>query len=877
MSIVSKEINGINQTDMFTEGQATRGGLLDLRLGTTDINMICATCGLGPSECHGHQGHTDLAEPVFHFGYLEIIKNILSCICLRCSKLLIYKNEIEIQSILKSAVKGKNRFAEIKRLTSNINFCARVDQNCGIAIPKIKKDIKKGSGIIQLVAITNLQNINMNEETNIIDKKKQIKEILTPRMVYDILKNVSDSDYRIMGFDPSIYRPEDLIIKVFPIPPIAIRPSVRMSISSITNYEDMLTGKLVDIIKANIRIRKQIDKEVTSGEEQKYLNENVQLLQYHIATYFDNENMNLPKSEQKSGGRATKSISDRIKGKTGRIRGNLMGKRTDFSARTVITSDPNLSLDELGVPIKIAMNITFPEVVTPYNIDDMIKLVKNGRNIYPGANFVIPGNTIDSKKYTIDLRYRKKGIKLKPGDIVERHLIEGDTVLFNRQPSLHKLSMMAHKIKVINNDKLATFRINVSVTTPYNADFDGDEMNMFVPQSIQTQLELKYIADVSKQIITPKTSEPIIKLVQDTLIGTYQMTEKRSNIDWHDAMNIVINCNNIDYSIIKKTNIDTYELYSSIMPLLININEINKVNIVNGKLIFGVINNKILNGKIINIIWDRYGPDITKDFIDNSQKLIINYLLKDGFTVGLGDAIIPNKERIEIKKYLKEKIIEVQHLLTEIENYPNLLDTETFERQLFSILTKAKGDVPKMIKDKVNKDNHFYKMIESGAKGNDINLGQIIGALGQDVLKFARIEKKVCNRTMVHFCQNDDTAESRGYITNSYYDGLDPNEFYFHHMVGREGLIDTAIKSVIGETKIIIFDNNIIKQVEIGKFIDKYLKENSNNIIIDLTNNEYREELKLSTPIYIPTTDLQGNTSWGLITAITRHNTSKIL
>lgn len=873
MSVVSKELNGINQTDMFTEGQATRGGLLDQRLGTTDTNTLCTTCGQRSTECHGHHGHTDLAEPVFHYGFLDIIKGILGCICIRCSKLLLYRNEEEIRNILKITSKGKIRFAEIKKLTANIAYCSRTDQNCGAPVPKIKKDIKKSSITIQLIAISNLQD---NSETNVINRKKQTKEILTPKIIYTILKNISDEDCRIMGFDPNIFRPEDFIIKIFPIPPIAIRPSVKMSISSTTNYEDMLTGKLVDIIKANIRIIKQINKDSISGEESKYFNENIQLLQYHVTTFYNNENIGLPISEQRSGGRATKSISDRIRGKTGRIRGNLMGKRTDFSARTVITSDPNLSLDELGVPIKIAMNITFPEIVTLYNIDSLSKLVKNGRYIYPGANFVIPSSlSNDNKRYIIDLRYRKKGIKLKLGDIVERHLHDGDTVLFNRQPTLHKLSMMCHRVKIINDHKLLTFRINVSVTTPYNADFDGDEMNMFTPQSIITQLEIQYIADVSKQIITPKNSMPIIKLKQDTVIGTYQITDPDIIIDWRDAMNMIANCNNVDFYRITKKNITGQELFSVIMPPLINITEGNKLSIINGKLLKGTINSKILNDRIINVCWDRYKSAITKDFIDNSQKLIISYHLYNGFSVGLQDAKIQKSDSIDIKKYMTEKTLEVQHLLTEIENYPELLDSETFEYIVCKFLEAVKGDMPKMIIQKLNSSNNFYSLIDSGARGGAINLGQITCGLGQDVLKFARIEKRVNNRSTVHFCQNDDTAESRGFIINSYFDGLTPSEFYFHHMTGREGLIDTSIKSVTYDTLIIINEVNVYSQYKIGEWIDTLMLTSSKGITIDL--EEEREELKLHYEVLIPTMDLFGNTSWGKITSVTRHKSTKIL
>jgi len=873
MSVVRQDIHGINQTDTQTDGQATRGGLLDPRLGTTELGILCATCGQNNNKCYGHSGHTDLAEPVFHFGYLDIVKSVLSCICLNCSKLLIYKNEEEMNEILKSNKRGKNRFAEVKKLTSNISYCARTEQNCGVPVSKIKKDVKKGSGIIQIVAETNVQSSGSEEGPAQSSDKKKIRKILTPRMVYDILKNVSDEDYYIMGFDPSKCRPEDFIIKVFLIPPIAIRPSVKMSLSSSTNYEDMLIGKLVDIIKTNIRIRKQLDKEI-SGEEPKYLDLNIQLLQYHIATYFDNENMSLPKSEQKSGGKPTKSISDRIRGKTGRIRGNLMGKRVDFSARTVITSDPNLSLDELGVPIKIAMNITFPEVVTLYNIDEMNKLVKNGRFIYPGANNIKPYHMNDSKRHLIDLRYRKKGIKLRPGDIVERHIKDGDAVLFNRQPSLHKLSMMSHRVKVINDDRLATFRINVTVTTPYNADFDGDEMNMFVPQQIQTQMELTQIANASLHIITPRTSGTIIKLKQDAVVGSYLITDKNVNVPWKEVMNILMNCTNIDSQLkkIKKVDINTHKLFSTILPQSINYIDGDKIEIKNSELIKGIVNGNILNDSIIGNSWDRHGPKQTKDFIDNIQRLVVNYFLTRGFTTGLSDAMTTTAENADVRKYLEEKMLEVQHLITEIENFPDLIDAETFEEQIYSLLMVVRSEVAKKIMKKSNSSNNFYAMIASKSKGSDINLGQIVGGNGQDILQFKRIQKKVNGRSIVHFCQNDDTAAGRGFLVGSFFSGLEPHEFYFHHMAGREGLIDTAIKSVTGDTKLVIIENGKTKLVNIGDWIDALLVNNS-----DIQLDDDRELLRLNNDVYIPTTDLDGKVSWGQITAITRHNPSAVL
>lgn len=468
---------GITIPEAFDNGEPKQGGLIDKRLGVTDYNMVCDTCGLMTNDCPGHFGHTELPEEVYHFGYLDILKNVLNCVCLSCSKLLITKSKDEIIETLGSSF-GKNRFAKIKKLTSNVKFCQHPDNNCGKPVGKISKEITK-SGTIQLI-VTYMVDAKTDDVADgqavpvAGSKKKKNTEPLTPTRVYNICRNIDDSDCRIMGFDPEKSRPESFIINHFPIPPVAIRPSVRLEMLSSGPSEDGLTSKLADIVKDSGRLRKQKDKTLVTGEESKYNQNYSQMLQYDVATYYDNEST-LPKSEQK-GAKASKSVSERLKGKTGRIRGNLMGKRVDFSARTVITSDPNLGLDELGVPIKTAMNITFPEVVTPSNIDKLSKFVQNGKDVYPGANFVISMRNSD-KKSKIDLRYRKKSVKLHNGDIVERHLIDNDPVLFNRQPSLHKMSLMCHKAKVIKDETLNTFRLNVTVTTPYNADFDGDDVS----------------------------------------------------------------------------------------------------------------------------------------------------------------------------------------------------------------------------------------------------------------------------------------------------------------------------------------------------------------------------------------------------------------
>ena len=793
-SSVSKDEYGIYLPESYENSEPKRGGLVDTRLGITDLNLDCAYCGLKAKDCPGHFGHTELAEPVFHTLFFPSVKNILNCICLRSSRLLAHKFPDEL-AIIDRLYKGKKKFNEIRKLSSNVK-----ESDVGVPVPKIKHEVKKGSGSIIILAETNLSQV-ISEDGEVLNNKPII-DILTPRDVFNIFRNISDEDWRLMGYYPELYRPEDLIISTFPIPPVAIRPSIRADFLTTNVYEDDLTHKLADIIKTNEKLRKQKEKEIHSGEQSKYGTDLHNFLQYHIATYFENDKDSFLTCEQKVGNKKFKSISERLKGKPGRIRGNLMGKRVNFSARSVITSDPNLKLHELGIPKKIAMDITFPEVVTPYNIERLTKLVKNGRYIYPGANYIIQGNSLgNSSVREYDLRYRKKTIKLRYGDIVERHLVNGDPVLFNRQPSLHKLSMMCHLVNVIDNDKLNTFRLNVNVTEPYNADFDGDEMNMFAPQSIQTQTELLQIADVRKQIISPMDSKPVISPVQDSVLGSYKLSLDDVKIDWHDYMNLItfIRDDGNDNFNIKKIKIKknhTYsgiDLFNNIIPKNINV-ETGKVKVRNGTIVNGPIFKKI-NNTIISNCWDRHGHIITQTYIDNIQRLITNWLLMEGFSVGLGDCFISKEKKTAIVEELEKKKLEINHLITEIENNPELMDANIFEASIQSNLSAQKGEIQKMIQNDIDKNNNFFVMSTSGSKGKPVNMSEIMGAIGQQIFIFERIQKTVNNRTLPHFFQNDDTPLARGYIEHSYLDGLTPQEFFFHHMSGREGLIDTAIKT----------------------------------------------------------------------------------
>lgn len=779
--------NGVELPELFDNMEPKKSGLIDTRMGTTDPNIYCATCGFNSANCVGHFGHITLEEPVYHMGYIQYDKKILSRVCLRCSKLLVHKNEAELEELLKNK-SNKARWNEIGNISKSVQMCQKQFSGCGTPVSKIRLEIKSTD-------ISMYSEISINQsagEGSAETFKKKIRQLITPEICYNIFKNISDKHCRMMGLTS---RPELTILKKFPVPPVAVRPSFKVDFMASSTKEDDLTHKLSDILKINIKLRRYKN---STTDNTKFNINHTYLLQYHCATYYDNETSGLPKSEQR--GKPSKSLASRLKGKEGRIRGNLMGKRVDFSARTVVTGDPTIDVDELRVPLKIAMTLTFPETVTPNNIDRLQELVKNGRDKYPGANFVFPLGSYDSnsdrKVLPIDLRYRKEKVVLRFGDIVERHIVDGDDVLFNRQPTLHKLSMMGHRIKVINDEDLSTFGLCPNTTKPYNADFDGDEMNLFLPQSIQTQIELSEIANVRHQIISPRTGFPSIGAIQDNILGAFNLTNPSMHIHWKDAMNIISYTSIDDFSSFKKN--ESYKgskMFSLIIPSKINI-DLAGATIKNGNIEKGVIKGAHIGNKqdsITHFIWNEYDTDAAVNFLNNVQKLVNNFNFYNGFSVGIGDLEISKDVYDNICKIIEQKKLEINHTITDMENNPDIVDNVSFENSIKDELNAVGQNMAVIILDDIKSDNNFGIQIKSGARGEGSNMSQMIVCLGQQNVEGARIKKKANNRSLPYFHQNDDSGPGRGFITSPFIKGMTPSEFIMHNISAREGLINTAI------------------------------------------------------------------------------------
>ena len=777
----------ITTQETFIGNEPVIGGLFDPRMGVIDNGKVCKTCEQRNNFCNGHFGHLVLAKPVFYYHFIPMIIKILKCVCVRCSKLLFSSDMDEVKQILKKK-SGKSRWTVLSVLGSKIKVCgAHNDCGCGAEQPeKITKD--------------GLNKINVEWKGD-PEKLKSIQ--MSAELILKIFSRMSDTDCEILGFSRHWCRPDWMICSVLSIPPPCVRPSVRQDNNQ--RMEDDLTHKLIDIIKTNKTIMHKIENNANA----QVIDEWTSVLQYHIATLVDNEIPGIAPACQRSG-RPLKSIRQRLKSKEGRIRGNLMGKRVDYSARSVITPDPGIGIDELGVPIKIASNLTYPEIVTPYNIERLYKMVKNGPYNHPGAKTLKrQDKSMISLKHVVT-----QDIVLEYGDIVNRHLIDGDVVLFNRQPSLHRMSMMAHKVKVMEG---STFRLNVSVTSPYNADFDGDEMNMHVPQSISAQTELLNLAYVPYQIVSPRENKPCISIVQDTLLGVNRLTRSNVSMTLKDSMNMI--CWNdgyssklLDYMDKEVTGIN---MFSSILPN-INLRMGNKqydmddgetsnnfIVMEKGMLKQGRLDKDIFSKSsrgLIHTIYNDYGENTAKDFLNNIQYLVNQYLLNTGFSVGISDLIADKNTNSKMKKEIQDKKMQVnkviEHLhLNVFENFSGKTNNMEFESRVNKILNEASSKVGKVGVQSLTANNRMTTMVKAGSKGNDINIAQMVSCLGQQNVDGKRIPYGFTDRTLPHYHKYDDGAESRGFVENSFINGLNPQEFFFHAMGGREGLIDTAVKT----------------------------------------------------------------------------------
>jgi len=780
----------ITSRDTYTNNKPVIGGLFDPRMGVLEPGLICPTDGKNYMESPGYHGHIELARPVLYVQFITEILHILDCVCFKCSKLKISKS-IYAKAL---SLRPEARWKFVYHLAKNVSRCgAETDDGCGNLQPTIKK--------VDLATIT----------AEWVDKDKKAEKMsitVSPEMILKIFKRISDEDISFMGFSPIYSRPEWMICQVLSVPPPSVRPSVKHDAQQ--RSEDDLTHILCSIIKTN----KILHDKIQNNAPANIIDDNRTTLQYFIATQVDNKIPGVAPVAQRSG-RPLKSIKERLNGKGGRMRGNLMAKRVDFSARSVITADPNISISELGIPMKIAKNITKPVYVNKLNIDFLTKLVRNGPDIHPGAKL------LEKDGQTITLRYcDRDSLVLEEGNIVHRHMMNGDAVLFNRQPSLHRMSMMCHIAKIMKRGD--TFRMNVADTKPYNADFDGDEMNLHMPQDPEAEAELRYLAAVPYQIISPANHKSIIGVYQDSMLGAFQFTRENVRFNARETMNLLMMFNGVNESHLLETlekngSMTCFEILTQILPplsLKYKTNSFNDKmdNEVNSNKVLEIRNGQYIRGQmdkgtladgtkgLLHRICNDYGNMASAKFIDDLQNIVTEYMKTSSFSVGISDLISDQTTKQEILAVITKKKQDVKDLIDQIqlgvfENNTGKTNEDEFENQVNNILNKATSELGKIGREKLGKNNRFVIMVNAGSKGQDLNISQMISCIGQQNVDGKRIPYGFENRTLPHFSKFDDSPLARGFVESSYIKGLSPQELFFHAVSGRIGLIDTAVKT----------------------------------------------------------------------------------
>ncbi|MEM2636805.1 MAG: DNA-directed RNA polymerase subunit A' [Candidatus Korarchaeota archaeon] len=833
--LASVEVNTPNTYDQ--DGIPIEHGILDEKMGTTEPSRRCRTCGGEINQCPGHFGLIKLSTPVINVLFIKQINNALTATCKKCGKVVLKESTIE--EIMKKYRIPKNTpfpqdaVQEVCRKARNVKTCPY----CGT--PKNKIVLEKPYFFYENISETDVEygdleetedneereEIEEHEEESVQQEEEIIQELrkrekknsvrfnrpLDPKDIRSWLQTIPDDQLYYIGMNPNRGKAAYMIFSNLPVAPITVRPTITLELGK--RAEDDLTYELFQIIHTNEKYRDIIER----GPAIQMIRDTKNLLQFHVAAYIDNEQPSFPQSRHRNN-KPIKGIVQRIKGKEGRFRNNLLGKRVNFSARTVISPDPYLSLNEVGVPEYVAKILTIPVRVTPWNIEKMKELVRRGSASLNGANYVIKK---DGTRKRLDPWIEEKpeqvAESLEVGDIVERHLQDGDIVLFNRQPSLHRMSIMAHRAKILPH---RTFRLNLCACHPYNADFDGDEMNLHVLQSPDARVEAEELMLVEWQILSPRYGAPVMGLIQDFITASYMLTRDETIFDPEEVMQMCT-WGGIEIKEPIRKQIPGKEVFSLLLPPDLNYKTRSKmadlcdkkdklcfekynVNIENGKLISGVIDKKSIAPEIaeslIHIIAREYGQNKAREFIDNYSRMLLWYLGSLGITFRYHDTKVDsNTQKLMMEEYKKaldtiDKLNELW-ITDQYEPKHGLSKKESFEADIKNVLRELRDKFGDLCEKSMGLKNNAVIMYGCGSRGNKTNLAQMAGCVGQTSVSGKRIFNGYYNRTLPHFKWNSMAVDAHGFIISSFYQGLNPIEFFFHAMGGREGLVDTAIKT----------------------------------------------------------------------------------
>lgn len=884
------EISDRNLYNLDAERNPTRHGPLDRRLGITTKTHLCETCGQEQRTCNGHWGYVRLEAACFHIGFLAFTIDILNQICKSCSRVLM--TEADRRSHLKLLRRPNLDSFQRRKLLKKVQIeCRKVRRcpRCDASNGPVRKVVGHACKLVHLqfeffnkstakskkappdkmqfdlsLAIFSDANQDMARHT-----KKAVDDLPAIK-VHRLFCNIASEDCEVLGLDLNKGRPESYIWTYLPVPPPNIRPSVPGDQGT---TEDELTTKLSEIIDLNTRLRTaRLNEEHMSIQMDYY-----EKLQDHIAMYINSHAPGLNKTEY---GKAIRSFCSRLKGKQGRFRGNLSGKRVNFSGRTVISPDPNLSVEEVGIPVHVAKILSFPETVTHFNIVKLREMIIRGPDRWPGVNLVKKrtGRNISMRVMQgLGLKFVENVIaNLEVGDIVIRHLIDGDYVLFNRQPSLHKLSILCHRTKIQPG---RTFRFNESVCNPYNADFDGDEMNIHVPQTQEARTEAMELMGVKHNLVTPKNGTPIIAPIQDFITAAYLLSSKDRFFNRAQFSQIIGWM--FDATTFKDPDTGEEQSYELPPPTIHR-----PMYLWTGKQVFNVLmrpsknckvkinlegqlreykpdpgmppdlskddaylvirNSEIMCGhldksaigdgkkfSVFFVMLRDYGEDYAVQGMNRLAKLSSRWLSQQGFSIGIGDVYPSLDLETKKKELIDVAFAKCQALIATfksgtLQRDPGCNEEQTFENKISKVLNQVRQDAGTVCFEELSKHNAAVIMAKSGSKGSMLNVSQMAAGVGQQMIDGRRVDNGFQDRTLPHFPKGARDPISKGFVRNSFFSGLSPTEFIFHAMSGREGLVDTAVKTA--ETG--YMSRRLIKSLEDCFIVyDNTVRNSSGNVI----------------------------------------------
>jgi DNA-directed RNA polymerase II subunit RPB1 len=810
--ITSYELNTPN-------GQPVPNGVYDLRLGTTNHQFLCPTCCNGKRLCPGHRGHLDLKVAVLQPIGIAETRRWLRIICLKCGELVVDREKYRL-------IPPGKRLAEIAKTDTEGKKCPR--RGCGAIHPKIVKDDEDHFTFWAESPSSDAKRSGKAGANRAAEKRG---EKLYPDYIRAIFDRVSDSAVEEMG-RPADSHPRRLVLRRIVVPTNNIRPGVRSFGGGSNSYHDS-TNLLQHIVKRNGTLPSQLPQAMLTGGPAGSVDgeldravQNMQQLYYDLIMGSSGTSVTQGASGRRGlviGTHPVHSFLRTLPRKEGRIRANLLGERVFYISRSTISGNMRFRVDEVGIPLEFARTLQVKETVQEYNLDFLMPFFLNGRRAYPGCSHVV--------KRATGVMHDVAGLRefrLEVGDVLYRDVINGDLAFFNRQPTLERSSIGVHRVIVIQDPSVHTFQFNVLTCVNYNADFDGDQMNLWVARNPGARAEAMIMSPIANWFISTKTSGPVNGQVQDSTVGCNELTRDTVCIDKFHAMalfattgtepprfdlkpadhiytgrdivSLLLSATPINYSRAPSSYSDVYAPYIPFSPT-----ETLTV-IERGVLVRGVLDKKSVgagaNGGIFHLISREYGSQRALDVIYALQQIALLFLMMRGFTVGTDD-LRPSDEALEQIRALVSSVVLEANVITDRllrgEIVPPIDSTvhAHYERLQMEALKVSDTEIMRWILGSIRTDtNGFFRMIADGSKGSNPNLVHVMAAILQTKLNGERIgEQFAFRRTLPYYPRFAVDPAAYGFVANSYMTGMQSGEFIFQDMNGRFDLINKALST----------------------------------------------------------------------------------